>query len=243
MSKNNDDRTFKEKKLTNIIKILLVIVILGFGFGISTILGGVSEGNKWVLGLCGALGGFVSMLMSDVAKARIDLRKIKAGVKVGRYKRKSKGGHLRNLSLMLATLIVARYVSEPKKNTVKSKAETITELFLFDKQDSLNAAKKIALWGIVVNAVMYFFIDLPFATTGLFFGIIALLQIKEELLIYRVNHGYFGSTTREAMMLIKFINDQDDDSDMNSGGRRKPVFKDATTEGTKEVGGFVGVNR
>lgn len=243
MNKNGNGRAFKEKNLTSIIKVLLIIVILGSGLGLSTILGGVTDGNKWILGLCGALGGIASMLMSNIAKARINIRKVKAGVKVERYKRRRTGFLLRKINLMVLTVALSHYVSESKKNEKKSKAETITELFLFDKQDSLNSAKKMAIWGIVVNAIMYFFIDLPFATTLLFFGIVVLLQIKEELLIYRVNHGYFGSTTREAMMLIKFINDQGDDSDMNSGGRRKPVFKSSTAEEPQEKSDFVGVSR
>ncbi|HCR1904097.1 TPA: hypothetical protein QHX51_000409 [Enterobacter asburiae] len=233
----------RERNLTAVIKVLLILILVAAGLGISTLLGEVTGGGKLVLAVCGALGGIFSMLMGSIAKARIDLRKMKAGVRVKSYRRRKGVRLLNKVTLSLAGFVYSEFHSEIDKSVKKNKAETITELFLFDKQSDLNAAKKIALWGLVVNAIMYLWIDLPFATTGLFLGIIALLQIKEEILVYRVNQGYFGSTTREAMMLIKFINAQDDDSDMNAGGRRKPVFKNVAVESAEDVGDFVGIKR
>lgn len=243
MKDDSDKTSVKEQSLTYVIKVLVILVLVTAGLGITTILGDVTGGGKWVLGVCGALGGLFSMLMRDVAKARIDLRKVKAGVRVKTYKQRAGMRLLTRFTVNMVNLALSQHSAESEKNVKKTKAETITELFLFDKQSSLNTAKKVALWGVVVNASMYFFVDLPLATTGLFFGIIALLQIKEEILIYRVNHGYFGSTTREAMMLIKFINAHDDDSDMNAGGRRKPIFKDVVPEDAVDARDLVGNNR
>ncbi len=230
----------KERYLTNLIKLILIFTILLSGTGISTLIGGWLGSDKWVLGLLGAFGAFCALIMKDIASARIDLRKTRSGISVNNKKNKISLNVFKIAIFVLASFLLKKIEKEDLKPRRKSKAETVTELYLIHKSSKLIMAKNIAICGIILNAAMYFFIDLPFATTGLFFAIVALLQIKEELLIYRINKGYFGSTTREAMMLIRFIDNHNDDSDMNSGGRRMPVFKDITQEINEKQGIYEG---
>ncbi|MGK5148516.1 hypothetical protein NDX95_11190 [Enterobacter roggenkampii] len=68
------------------------------------------------------------------------------------------------------------------------------------------------------------------------FVLYVLFEVKDQVVSYRVAKGFFGTTTTEAIELIKFIRDNIEDIDSGDGGGtgRKVLnpIKNATIDDT-----------
>lgn len=216
--------------VSSVIKTLMVCMIMFGGIGSIGFIRDILPGD-WSKYLAIGAGVFCSIIIVMFSGLRLIAQKMLAGIKT------PLDASIKSSSLILKVyltgysrkLLIARIskkLEEAEKSKKKpTKTETVTELFLISQQNKLAKAKRYSMYGLLLSFASSVALSTPFEFNLIFFGLLLLIQIKEELLIYRVNKGYFGSTTREAMMLIEFIGEQKDDSDMNSGGRRKQVFK------------------
>lgn len=216
--------------VTSIIKTLLVCMVVFGGIGSIGFIRDVLP-SDWVKYLAIGMGIFSSIVVVMFSGLRLISQKMLAGIRnpldasikpSSLIMRIYLTGYSRGL---LLARITKKFEEAERSKKSPTKTETVTELFLISQQNKLAKAKRYSIYGLLLTLASSVAVGTPFEFNLVFFGLLLLIQVKEELLIYRVNKGYFGSTTREAMMLIEFIGEQKDDSDMNSGGRRKQVFK------------------
>ncbi|EOC0083352.1 hypothetical protein ACI0YW_004097 [Cronobacter sakazakii] len=124
------------------------------------------------------------------------------------------------------------------------KNHTVTQLFLVSKRQELFMAKNIAIFGTALSAscAYFYFPDLKLISLIPAFLYFALL-IKEKVLTYRVEMGYFGRNKTEAIQLLAFIEKNKDNLDLNgSGGSKRKIFKATVIEESRvPVGGIEGV--
>lgn len=224
--------------VTSIIKTLLVCMVIFGGIGS---IGFIRDAlpSDWVKFLAIGMGFFCSIIVVMFSGLRLITQKILVGIK------NPLDASIKSSSLILKIYLLGysrrlllagitkRLEEAERRKKSLTKTETVTELFLISQQNKLAQAKRYSIYGLLLTLASSVALGTPFEFNLIFFGLLLLIQVKEELLIYRINKGYFGSTTREAMMLIEFIGEQKDDSDMNSGGRRKQVFKPLIEEPEK----------
>lgn len=58
----------------------------------------------------------------------------------------------------------------------------------------------------------------------------ALLLIREKLVQFRVNSGFYGQNESEAREIINFILSNSNDIDFTDGGKKKPIFSENNIE-------------
>lgn len=135
------------------------------------------------------------------------------------------------------------YEKEVKDND-ELKNQTVTQLFLVSKRQELFLAKNLAIFGTAFSAgcAYFYFPDLKLISLVPAFLYFALL-IKEKVLTYRVEMGYFGKNKSEAIQLLMFIEKNKDNLDLNgSGGSKRKIFKATVIEEHRvPVGGIEGV--
>ncbi|MEB5924631.1 hypothetical protein [Franconibacter daqui] len=126
----------------------------------------------------------------------------------------------------------------------KLKNHTITQLFLVSKRQELFMAKNIAIFGTALSAgcAYFYFPDLKLISLIPAFLYFVLL-IKEKVLTYRVEMGFFGRNKTEAIQLLVFIEKNKDNLDLNGpGGNKRKIFKATVIEERRvPVGGIEGV--
>ncbi|EPK4718733.1 hypothetical protein MZP69_000716 [Klebsiella oxytoca] len=108
----------------------------------------------------------------------------------------------------------------------KNKNQTVVNLFLLKEKKTLLFAKFIAviLFILAVFSMMWLDTSLVFMLPG---GVLyCLLELKERVLTYRVNMGYFGTNATEALILLKFIHDNIDDINNGSDGGKRKILND-----------------
>lgn len=105
----------------------------------------------------------------------------------------------------------------------KNKNETVVNLFLLNEKNKLLKTKSISVLILTISTLSIVFLNLPNWTLLVGAIVFILAELKDQIISYRVSRGYFGTTTYEAIQLIKFIRDNSDkfDSDGDSDGRRK----------------------
>lgn len=130
------------------------------------------------------------------------------------------------------------------KDNDKLKNQTVTQLFLVSKRQELFMAKNMAIFGTAFSAgcAYFYFPDLKLISLVPAFLYFALL-IKEKILTYRVEMGYFGKNKSEAIQLLIFIEKNKENLDLNgSGGSKRKIFKATVIEERRvPVGGIEGV--
>lgn len=107
----------------------------------------------------------------------------------------------------------------------KWKNETIVNLFLLNEKNKLLKSKSLAVFISIISALAIAFLDMPFWTIALGVTLFILTEAKDQIVSFRVSRGYFGTTTSEAIQLIKFIRENANDIDSNDGdGRRRKIL-------------------
>ena len=118
-------------------------------------------------------------------------------------------------------------------NEQMNKKETVVNLFLLHEKNKLFKAKALAAFFIITNLVMVATFSLPAWTLVIGCIIIFLIELKDQLVTFRVTKGFFGTSAYEAIQLLKFIRENPDkfDSDDNDGSPRRILNpKDTTTK-------------
>lgn len=105
----------------------------------------------------------------------------------------------------------------------ENKNATIVNLYLLNQKKKLLNTKLISVLIMIVSAITIIFFSIPFWTVSIGFILYVLYELKDQIISYRVTKGYFGTTTSEAIDLIKFIRKNIDkiDSDDGTGSKRK----------------------
>ena len=102
------------------------------------------------------------------------------------------------------------------------KNKTVVGLYLISERRLLLRSKFVAAILFLMALFFMWFFSMPatFMLPGTILFI--LLEIKDRLLTYRVSKGFFGTNAAEALLLLKFINDNVDDiNDGSDSGKRK----------------------
>lgn len=117
-------------------------------------------------------------------------------------------------------------VGEKTKDELK--AMTVTQLFLLEKRKELSKAKVVSIISAAVGAAsIYFKISDAYFVFVLPLIIAALLTCFELVLTYRVEKGYFGANKYEAIQLLQYIDENQDDFDSDGrGGFNRKIFND-----------------
>lgn len=132
------------------------------------------------------------------------------------------------LGLFVFLLKVALYFLPEKKEKeskkIKSRKQTLSELYLVKVKLNLFKAKLITFVGIILVSTLNATVGMSSAPLVFLLAYILVLETIEKVMSYRINKGYFGANRYEAMQLLEFIGQNRDDDDV-TGGSRKP-FKD-----------------
>lgn len=123
-----------------------------------------------------------------------------------------------------------------QKNIDLNKNKTVANLYLLNEKNKYFKAKIIAVLTMIFNAISIVFFSVPFWTIFIGLTLYLVFEAKDQVVSYRVSKGYFGTTTSEAIELIKFIRENIDKIDSGDGGGAKrkilnPIIKsDSDTE-------------
>lgn len=112
------------------------------------------------------------------------------------------------------------------------KEMTITQLFLGEQKNKIHLALSISVFTTVLSlAASYIIIDnssYAFLFPALFS---VLLIVKDKVLSFRIDKGYFGANKFEATQLLEYIEKNKDKIDFNGpGGGSRKIFKDLAIE-------------
>ncbi|MBY4890620.1 hypothetical protein K5Y32_22025 [Pantoea sp. DY-15] len=142
---------------------------------------------------------------------------------------------------MNARVDIERKISEAESKmeaevTDGLKNHTVTQMFLVKKRKELSLAKNISIFTIILVAGLAYFLapkeQLVCLAPAAFYLI---LLVKEKILTYRVEMGYFGANKFEATQLLQYIEKNKDDFDLNGGGgSKRKVFK-PIVEGEEKI--------
>ncbi|EKY4832641.1 hypothetical protein ACLPFI_002987 [Enterobacter hormaechei] len=123
-------------------------------------------------------------------------------------------------------------IHERKVSEQVNKKETVVNLFLLHEKNKLFKAKALSAFFIIINLVMVATLNLPAWSLVIGCIIIFLIELKDQLLTFRVSKGYFGTSAYEAIQLLKFIRENSDkfDSDDNDGNPRRILNPKDTTK-------------
>ncbi|MFW0697644.1 hypothetical protein [Pantoea sp. R13S299] len=145
--------------------------------------------------------------------------------------------------LLVAEKAIPTSTEENKKKLdERLKNHTLTQLFLVAKRQELFWAKNILIFATATSAgLSYFFFPTLHNLILIPAAGYILLFIKEYLLTYRVNMGYFGANRFEAIQLLQYIENNKEDLDLNGpGGNKRKIFKDIAHESNMPPIGIVG---
>jgi DNA gyrase/topoisomerase IV subunit A len=123
-------------------------------------------------------------------------------------------------------------IHERKVSEQVNKKETVVNLFLLHEKNKLFKAKALSAFFIIINLVMVATLNLPAWSLVIGCIIIFLIELKDQLLTFRVSKGYFGTSAYEAIQLLKFIRENSDkfDSDDDDGNPRRILNPKDTTK-------------
>lgn len=119
------------------------------------------------------------------------------------------------------------------KNELKNKS--VVNMYLLKEKKSLLGSKFIAAALIAIATFSIFLFNMPYIAYlpgGLLYII---LELKDKVLTYRVDKGYFGTSASEALQLIKFIHKNIDEINSNGGGGQPKILNDVPPEEIKTV--------
>lgn len=137
-------------------------------------------------------------------------------------------------------ILIEQAMRERLEAKKKNKNETVVNLFLLNEKNKMLKTKTIAALTIILSALAVAFLGLPIWTVCIGSVILLLAELKDQIVSFRVSRGFFGTTTSEAIQLIKFIRENSEQFDSNNGdgGRRKILNPERlNTKGVKEVDG------
>ncbi|EOV3130165.1 hypothetical protein ACOB7R_003830 [Enterobacter hormaechei] len=128
-------------------------------------------------------------------------------------------------------------INERKVSEQVNKKETVVNLFLLHEKNKLFKAKALCAFFIIINLVMIATLNLPAWSLVIGCIIIFLIELKDQLLTFRVSKGYFGTSAYEATQLLKFIRENSDkfDSDDNDGNPRRILNPKGTTKKSENL--------
>ncbi|WP_347003818.1 hypothetical protein [Enterobacter roggenkampii] len=132
--------------------------------------------------------------------------------------------------------ILESLLETEQESAYANKNETVVNLFLLSEKKKYFKCKAIAVLTLIMSAVSVVFLNVPYWTVFIGFALYVLFEVKDQVVSYRVAKGFFGTTTTEAIELIKFIRDNIEDIDSGDGGGtgRKVLnpIKNATIDDT-----------
>ncbi len=137
-------------------------------------------------------------------------------------------------------ILIERTMRERLEAKKKNKNETVVNLFLLSEKNKMLKTKTISVLTMILSAVAVAFLGLPIWTMCIGLVIFLLAELKDQIVSFRVSRGFFGTTTSEAIQLIKFIRENSDKFDSNNGdGRRRKILNPErlNTKGVKEADG------
>lgn len=114
------------------------------------------------------------------------------------------------------------------------KSKTVVNLFLLKEKKKLLTAKFISMAIILIAALGFIFVNLSFKAFIPGCLLLAILHLKDQVLTYRVEKGYFGTNATEALQLIKFIHANIDQINKDGGGHPK-ILNDEVPQELKPV--------
>lgn len=136
--------------------------------------------------------------------------------------------------------IVDSMLKTEQDSAYANKNETVVNLFLLNEKKKYFKCKLIAVLVLMISATSIAFLGVPYGAIFIGVALYVLFELKDQVVSYRVGKGYFGTTTSEAIELIKFIRENIDDIDSGDGGGagRKILnpIKDATADDTQTTG-------
>lgn len=114
-------------------------------------------------------------------------------------------------------------VRTEQESAYANKNETVVNLFLLNEKKKYFKGKILAVFLMLISALSIVFLNLPYWTVLIGVVLFVLFEVKDQIVSYRVAKGFFGTTTSEAIELIKFIRKNIDDINSGDGGgaRRK----------------------
>lgn len=137
-------------------------------------------------------------------------------------------------------ILIERTMRERLEAKKKNKNETVVNLFLLSEKNKMLKTKTIAVLTMILSALAVAFLGLSIWTMCIGLVIFLLAELKDQIVSFRVSRGFFGTTTSEAIQLIKFIRENSDQFDSNNGdGRRRKILNPErlNAKGVKEVDG------
>lgn len=114
-------------------------------------------------------------------------------------------------------------------------------LYLLNEKKLLLQSKFVAATLFLLALLLMWIYSLPamFMLPGTILFIF--LEIKDRLITYRVSKGFFGANATEALLLLKFINDNVDDINNDIDGGKRKILNDkqeySTASSELPVGG------
>lgn len=117
--------------------------------------------------------------------------------------------------------VVESMLAKEEGRASKNKNETVVNLFLLGEKNKYLKAKVICVLALALSAILVMLLSVPVWTVFISVGVYVLFEAKDQVVSYRVSKGFFGTTTSEAMELIKFIRNNIDEIDSGDGGGKK----------------------
>ncbi|WP_336994259.1 hypothetical protein [Lelliottia amnigena] len=116
---------------------------------------------------------------------------------------------------------------QKKEIDERLKKYTITQLFLVDEKQNILKAKCVLVLSVILCvAIPYFMLDSLRLLYIVPLTLMLLLFVKEGILSFRIERGYFGANKFEAVQLLSYIEENKNKIDFNGpGGSKRKVFK------------------
>lgn len=102
-----------------------------------------------------------------------------------------------------------------------NKNETVVNLYLLKEKKKYFKGKVISVFSLMLSAISIIFFAIPYWSIFIGVALYVLFEAKDQVVSYRVSKGFFGTTTSEAIELIKFIRKNINDLDSGDGGGAK----------------------
>ncbi|MZK91440.1 hypothetical protein HVX64_23485 (plasmid) [Citrobacter sp. RHB20-C16] len=122
-----------------------------------------------------------------------------------------------------------------KKERELLKRKTIVELYLLNEKKTFIKVKFLSLAIIFGGVILSFFLDYSPIVTVIGIGLFAAMGIKEHIVAFRIDKGFFGNNSTEAIQLLKFIEANIDMIDDGGSGRGRKILNDPVLEDNLEV--------
>lgn len=127
------------------------------------------------------------------------------------------------IAVAIVKLVGKREKSSKKSESIKSKKQTLTELYLVKVKINIFKGQIVTFFGMIGATTMTLAMQMSSMPVVVLLWYIIVLECLEQIISYRVRKGYFGANRYEALQLLNFINQNKDDEDVTGGGRQ--VFK------------------